>query len=271
MHENVKLMLNGCQFTELLPAVGCEEPGGIPTSRSLLDSLIRQYPTEKCYNRSCEDCPDGSDLSELFVERLKQRGNTEITYKQWTTTDRCTTIDKSDSVEQFTGILFKSLNKLVWHHNVAQQQSQHLRDVKNDLKAGELVVVMDFSENYAFVVQRPAQAFHWNNKQATIFPVVVYYKESDELKAVSFTGISDCNKHDTISAYMFQCELVAFLKVKFGEVNKFFYFTDETPSQFKNLKSFSNLAHHFEDFEIEAKWHYSLLMARDRVMESVTR
>ena len=36
---------------------------------------------------------------------------------------------------------------------------------------------MFFAENYAFVVQNAAQSFHSNNDQATIFTVVIYYKD----------------------------------------------------------------------------------------------
>ena len=41
---------------------------------------------------------------------------------------------------------------------------------------------MFFAENYAFVVQNAAQSFHWNNDQATIFTVLIYYKKDNILK-----------------------------------------------------------------------------------------
>ena len=47
----------------------------------------------------------------------------------------------------------------------------------------------DFAENYALVIQNSTQSFHWNNNQATVFTVVVYYKQNDELKHVSIAVI----------------------------------------------------------------------------------
>ncbi|KAJ8685737.1 hypothetical protein QAD02_021530 [Eretmocerus hayati] len=47
------------------------------------------------------------------------------------------------------------------------------------------------AENYTFVVQNSAQSFHWNNNQATIFTVVIYYVENGELKHGSLAIISD--------------------------------------------------------------------------------
>ena len=87
------------------------------------------------------------------------------------------------------------------------------------MKPGEFLVTADFAENYAFVVQEAAQAFHWNNNQATLFPSVIYYKEGGELECCSFVGISDCLKHDTIAVYMFQV-LIQYLENKFTQVTK---------------------------------------------------
>ena len=55
----------------------------------------------------------------------------------------------------------------------------------------------DFAENYAFVIKNSTQSLHWNNNQATVFTVVVYYKQNDELKHVSIAVISDNLNHDT--------------------------------------------------------------------------
>ena len=55
-------------------------------------------------------------------------------------------------------------------------QSLYLRDVKSSLQDGEIVVICDFAQNYAFVVQNSAPGFHWNNNQATVYCMVYYYK-----------------------------------------------------------------------------------------------
>ena len=58
---------------------------------------------------------------------------------------------------------------------VCSQPSENLED-------GEIVISFDFAENYAFVIQNSAQSFHWNNNQATISIIIVYYRENDDLK-----------------------------------------------------------------------------------------
>ena len=69
-------------------------------------------------------------------------------------------------------------------------------------------MISDFSENYnSFVLQDAAQGFHWNN---SIHPFVIYYKESDTLKHISYVVISDCLRHDAVAVHLFQRSLMYF-------------------------------------------------------------
>lgn len=77
------------------------------------------------------------------------------------------------------------------------------------------MVICDFAENYAFVVQDAVQGFHWNNNQATIHPFVIYYKTEEKVKTKSFVIISEHLKHGTIDVYLFQKCLIEYLKVNF--------------------------------------------------------
>ena len=39
------------------------------------------------------------------------------------------------------------------------------------------------------------------------------------------------------------------------QVNKVFYFTDGSSTQYKNRKNFANLSYHKDDFSSDAEWH----------------
>jgi hypothetical protein len=43
-----------------------------------------------------------------------------------------------------------------------------LKELKYNPQSGKFMVLCDFAENYAFVLQDVAHRFHWNNPQATI-------------------------------------------------------------------------------------------------------
>ena len=144
-------------------------------------------------------------------------------------------------VEEFIDTLTEDLKKLLLHDFVASKQSRYFTEVKENLATGEMVLVQDFAENFAFVIQDAAQAFHWNNDQATLFPTVVYYRENNEVKHYCLLGISDCLKHDSVSVYMFQEKIIEHLKEKFTCIEKIYYFSDGALQQFKNKKNFANL------------------------------
>ncbi len=217
------------------------------TSRGLTSCLAVMMcnpllPT--CYFGKCNYCPGIKKLSESLITLLDENLIDNITYKQWTAVD-CSTLETMTT-------LCEKLEALRSHSFIATQQSQFYEE------PGEVVVSADFSENYAFVLQDAAQGFHWNNSQCTIHPFVVYFKESLSISHRSFVVISDCLQHDTIAVYLFQKQLIDFLKGILGCVPKMvYYFSDGAASQYKNRKNFLNLCYHQADFGIPAQWHFS--------------
>jgi len=156
-------------------------------------------------------------------------------------------------VSKFTS----QLKRLLPHHFVAKQQSQYFKDLKNDLKPGEVMVVGDFAENYTCVLQDSTQSYYWKSDQVTIHPFVAYYKENGEIVCTSYAVVSDYDKHNVSSVYAFQRELVKFLKEKVpGELRKVIYFSDGAASQYKNKKNVINISYHEKDFGVVAEWHY---------------
>ena len=93
-----------------------------------------------------------------------------------------------------------------------QKQYPHLTSAwLNLVELREILVTVDFSENYSFILKDVAQGFHWNNSQATLHPFVAYFVDR-ELRHLNYVIISDCLHHDTIAVYLFQKCFIAFLK-----------------------------------------------------------
>ena len=127
--------------------------------------------------------------------------------------------------------------------------------MKINLKSGEFVISYDFAENYKYVLQDAIQAYNFNNDQATVFTVVIYYMKDGKLELKSMAIISDDLKHDTVAVYEYQKIILNYLKSKF-EVQKVYYFSDGARQHFKNKSSFANLIAHEKDFRIPAEWHF---------------
>ena len=61
-----------------------------------------------------------------------------------------------------------------------ESQNKYFKYAKDNISEGECVTVLDFAENYSFIVQDAVQGFHWNSSQATIHPVVIYCVNSSK-------------------------------------------------------------------------------------------
>lgn len=251
----MKLMLEGIKFSTLI-----ENNGWIQKSNSIYANLLKKLmcdePSELCYNRLCKKCPDSHEIKQFFEKLCADANLEQVIFKKWVSTDRCTMITVISEIDEFIDNLIHQLKSLLIHDYTAKAQSTYYANLKQNLKKGEYIVTLDFAENYAFIVQESVQAFHYNNDQATLLPMVIYYCENGKSKHCSFVGVSDCLKHDYVSVYMFQEQLIFFMKQKFGQVQKIYYFSDGAPQQFKNRNAFTNLCYHMEDFHITAESNF---------------
>ena len=133
-----------------------------------------------------------------------------IKYKQWVSTDRSNLEEHGDDFNDFLDRLTSMFFELTEHHFNAKKQSEFLIVKKACLNFDEVVLILDFAENYSLIVQDCAQSYHWNNAQATIHSFVLYYLnlETKEISNVSLSCISDHMTHNTITVYTFLKTLI---------------------------------------------------------------
>ena len=124
----------------------------------------------------------------------------------------------------------------------------------------EVIVSMDFAENYSFVCQDAVQGFHWDTSQVTLHPVVVYYKNDStsdgSLNCKSFCVVSDEREHNAIAVHKFIQVVIGSLKLLLPNLKHVHYFSDGASSQYKNHKNFTNLVHHHAGFNATAEWNF---------------
>ena len=79
----------------------------------------------------------------------------------------------------FIELLCKKLDYLTCHSFTTKAQCVFLKAIKNYLENGTVLSILDFAENYSFVVQDcsqwPIQEFYWENVQATLHPMTILY------------------------------------------------------------------------------------------------
>ena len=79
------------------------------------------------------------------------------------------------SLPDYIDHLAKQIDDLTAHSYIAKCQAAYLKNLKETLPLGEAIVMLDFAENYAFIVQDEVQGYHWNKSQCTLHPVMLYY------------------------------------------------------------------------------------------------
>lgn len=201
----------------------------------------------------CENCPGIDKLSNILLSCFENDEIENVTYKYWITKPRSSLETLTKPTEEFVEEYCSEVKTLLPHSFIAKEQASFLKTLKETLKPNEFVIICDFAENYAFVVQNAASGFHWNKSQATIFPVVIYYKVGDKLEHKSLVIISDCNNHDAVAVHVFIKIITDYVKSLPERCNKIYYFSDGAPQQFKN---FVNLYYHEDDLDIPAEWHF---------------
>lgn len=250
IHQNPILMIDACKRS--LPHESRIEFN----YKSFMNSVICDDPNRACYFAECEECPGTHHLRKLLIDGFDKEDIEKIEYKLWTSTDRATLETLVKTVDQFTDSLLEHITALLKHSYIAKKQSEYLNDIKKNLPVGYVLVLGDFAENMSFVVQDEVQGYHWNNDQATIHPMVFYYRNVEgKLECDNFVPLSECLKHDTTLVHVFIEQLMNFLKTKLDPA-KIIYFTDGCAAQYKNRNNFYNMTLHEYDFGVPAEWHF---------------
>lgn len=195
-------------------------------------------------------------MSKKVTAVFKNNGVKNITHKQWVTKPKTSLEKITITTDKFVQNFCKAARIFLKHSFIARKQNSHFQNVKKNLKSDESLIICDFAENYAFVIQNAITGFHWNNEQATIFPIVFYYKMNSKIEHKTLVIISDCKKHDAIAVYVFLEALNQYFSQYYPHIRKCIYFSDGAPQQFKNVKHFSNIFHHEHDFQRPAQWNF---------------
>lgn len=92
-----------------------------------------------------------------------------IKYKQWVHTDRTTLVSLESDAGDFIDTICESFSKLTQHHFIAKAQTDALNTFKGKLDPSEAIILLDFAENYAFIIQDAVQGHHWDNRNCASF------------------------------------------------------------------------------------------------------
>ena len=65
---------------------------------------------------------------------------------------------------------------IVWAPYIKNSQATYLEHCKSILPEDNVLILLDFVENYSFIIQDVFQGCHWNSSKATLHPIIIYKK-----------------------------------------------------------------------------------------------
>ena len=78
------------------------------------------------------------------------------------------------------------------HSHISKALSTCLMNQKEKLDSDTCIIMIDFAENYQYVLDDEIQSFYYNNNQCSIQPAIIYYKNVPYvLQEKSFGFISE--------------------------------------------------------------------------------
>ena len=190
------------------------------------------------------------ETQEVEVEKKNKKSKKGGTTKQ---NDKETT--KKHDKYQYTGTLAElltkfthSLEKMSVHMFDFRWQALQFESLKEQLKPGDVLLVMDFSQNLAHKRQHASQGSYYGRRQTTLHPIVAIYpcrkeKCSKEGHVTNEIVIWSTDlKHDGAAVNKHLEKALSVLKKHKVPLKRLFIFTDNCAPQYKSCRVFKNLS-----------------------------
>lgn len=158
----------------------------------------------------------------------------------------------------FSKIWEKEENEFKEHVFKIKTQYSQLRQLKENLPEKEILLHMDFAENYSCKTADEIQSAYWNQSQVTLHPIVVYFKDQTTKKLAhrSYVAISDCMQHSSSTVLAILDTFYGLNLDECAGVEHVHDWTDSPTSQYRNRYIFEAILTHKEKYGSNATWNY---------------
>lgn len=142
------------------------------------------------------------------------------------------------------------------HAARVKNQYLQIRTLKQNLPQKQVVIQMDFAENYACRSSDEIQSAYFNQTGVTLHPVVIYYMQNNELKHKSIVIVSDTLAHNAHTVVTFLDTIHKEVKQIIPDIEVCHFWTDSPTSQYRNKLIFDVVANYDTIFGCQAVWNY---------------
>ena len=209
-----------------------------------------------------EKAVDNIPSAESLGEKLPET----VVWNQWTRVE----IEEKGKKKSVTKIVESKVDRGVFitrfekqmeefdaHAKRVTKQYEEIKTLKQKLPEHEMLVQLDFAENYSCRSMEEVQSAYFNQSSVTLHPVVAYYRgTSGELIHKSIVIVSDEMGHKASTVVAFIDHIIPILKEIDPDLRRIHYWSDSPTSQYRNKHIFDLIANHEERYGICARWNY---------------
>ena len=254
-HQNVKLLLDSI---EKAPADW--------DKHWYYNSLVCDSVTHQCVTGKCSNCPNIDNLKSRLKELIEE--GEMISYQQWmtkgtskTVNGRCVLETFHMSSDDFVDEFVSQMTEFKLHHFTWLKQRDYFKTVKEkahgNLNENEIVVQVDFAENYATVNQNEPQNKFYFKDQITLHNAVAYFRLNNKAETRSMSVISDHMAHNTMAVHAFLKPMFKYLIKLNPSAKKVIMYSDNCTGQYKNCYNIGSLLNFKQMYNLDVEWHFS--------------
>lgn len=146
------------------------------------------------------------------------------------------TISEADAIQE----LMSQMHSFKKHWFILQHQSKAFRESKQNVKADECIVHVDFSENFNCRYHQEIQAVHFggSHEQASLHTVVLYTANQPP---ISYCSVSSNFEHGPIGIWAHLKPILDFIREQYPAVHHLTFWSDGPSSQYKQKGNFYRL------------------------------
>jgi len=236
----------------------------LPTNpHDIVEENCCDSTNDDCMLGSCENCSIPKKFSKIDDDASTDTDSSDgeidgdqVSYCKWARVEKkvqkiTVTEERSDCVESWK----ESVKSLKQHIFRKRSQAASLIESKSNLKEGQLLMQVDYSESYKNAEQNEIQSAYFGHTCFSIFTACCYYKaEEGELMKYPVTITSESNDHSRITSFSCVCKLIKVMEEKIKSIEKVIVWSDGMGAQFRSRFVFmlSTI-----DLAIDLEWHYN--------------
>ncbi|KAJ4425792.1 hypothetical protein ANN_27417 [Periplaneta americana] len=174
----------------------------------------------------------------------------EVKWKKWekNNSGQLTLASKTSTLKSILTEINNSLPAFKCHVFVQKQQAKYFDEKKTGLKPGEVVLQVDYAENYSLILQDEVQSAHWQHPQVTLFIACFWHEKGIS----SYVVVSDDLTHSKESAWLFLKSIVSDFQKETdcSLMTHLYIFSDNCAAQFRSKFTVHNLCYLADDLNV---------------------